>query len=87
MNKKHNLTLDYIHRIWGSFALFLSFNLSFSNNNLNIRFYQKIIFLTTNKQFGNLPKNDHSHLSASPHEEFAENFQISFMSFRGKFLT
>ena len=32
------LTLDYIDRICGSFAFFLSFNLSFSNNDLNIRF-------------------------------------------------
>ena len=81
------LTLERIDGFWGSFALFLSFNLSFSNNNLNFRFWQKIVFLTTNKQLAKFPKNDDRHKSSYPHQDFAENFQISFMGFWENFLT
>ena len=46
-----------------------------------------MIFLTTNKQLANFPKTDDRHKSAYPHEDFAENFQISFMGFWENFLT
>ena len=40
-----------------------------------------------NLAVGNLPKINHGHKSACPHEDFAENFQMSFMGFWENFLT